>query len=368
MKYLTYSILVMFLLASAPIFGQQSETTAAAGPIAGPVVTEKTATAGPIAGPVVTEKTKKATATTMYDSSTRIDSVLVSVNGTAITLLDVILETERSEKALVGVYTGERLYAETRNIRKTALENIITRKLLYAKYRENPFKIENQDIENFIDSMVKDSGAISRAAFEKAMEAIGYPPERLREYAKERIAVEGLMYFYCDRDVYVAPKEVYEEYLLHPEKWTVPERISIQLLQINTSNTASDSKKAVEDIQKLIREDSSQERFTRAVLAYSAAANAKTGGVIDDTERDKIRPEFAQALKDAKTGDIVGPIEAPEAIFFLRVVSITPAKKVPFSEIGKEIREEMTRERAEEARKKFAENLRTNAFVRYYFE
>ena len=40
---------------------------------------------------------------------TSIDSVLVSVNGEPITLLDVILETSGRERELAGTYSGERL-------------------------------------------------------------------------------------------------------------------------------------------------------------------------------------------------------------------------------------------------------------------
>ena len=51
---------------------------------------------------------------------TRSDSVLASVNGEPITLLDVILESGRDEARLAAMFSGERLYAETAKVRRRA--------------------------------------------------------------------------------------------------------------------------------------------------------------------------------------------------------------------------------------------------------
>ena len=157
---------------------------------------------------------------------TRIDSVLVSVNGEPITLLDVILETGSREKELAGIYSGERLFSETRKLREETVEQIVTRKLIYEKYKTAPFDIPRQEIENLLDEFVRTSGAESRAALEKSLLPFGITPERLREQAKERIAVEVLLMRDCNHHVDVTPKEVYEDYKAHPEKWTIPEDIA----------------------------------------------------------------------------------------------------------------------------------------------
>ena len=150
-------------------------------------------------------------------SGTRIDSVLVSVNGEPVTLLDVILETGSREKELAGIYSGERLLSETRKLRMETVEQIVFRKLIYEKYKAEPFDISRQDIENLLDEFVRTSGAESRAALEKSLLPAGITPERLREQAKERIAVDVLLMRDCDHHVDVTPKEVYEDYKAHPE-------------------------------------------------------------------------------------------------------------------------------------------------------
>ncbi len=303
-------------------------------------------------------------------AGTRIDSVLVSVNGEPITMLDVILETGSQEKELAGIYSGERLRSETLKLHVETVEQIVFRKLVYEKYKTEPFDIPRQEIENLLDEFVRINGAESRAALEKSLLSAGITPEQLREQAKERIAVEVLLMRDCDHHVYITPKEVYEDYMAHPEKWTVPEKISLQMLQINVTagSAGGDPKAAVEAIRKELDKDPSQKNFTRLVLEKSDGATASTGGITEGAELDKLRPEFIAALKDKKVGDVVGPIEAPEAYFFLRIVGTEPAKLIPFSKANRDVRDALFKEKAAEKRKEYFEQVRRNAVVHYYFD
>ena len=301
---------------------------------------------------------------------TRIDSVVVSVNGEPITLLDVILETGSRERELAGIFSGQRLSNETLELRMETIDQIVFRKLVYEKYKANPFDIPRQEIENLLDEFVRTTGAESRAALEKSLQPFGITPERLREQALERIAVEVLLMRDCDHQVYITPKEVYEDYKAHPEKWTVPEKITLQLLQINVTagSAGGDPQAAVKAIRKELDEDSSQKNFTRLVLEKSDGATASAGGVTESMERDKLRPEFIEALKDKKSGDVVGPVEAPEAFFFIRVVGIEPARAVPFSQANREVRDALYQERVAEKRKEYFDQIRKNAVIRYFFD
>jgi len=303
-------------------------------------------------------------------SGTRIDSVLMSVNGEPVTLLDVILETGGREKELAGIYSGDRLLSETRKLREETVEDIVTRKLIYEKYKADPFDIPRQEIENLLDEFVRTSGAESRAALEKSLLPFGITPERLREQAKERIAVEVLLIRDCNHHVDVTPKEVYEDYKAHPEKWTIPEKISLQLLQINVTagSAGGDPKAAVDAIRKELDEDSSRKNFTRLVLEKSDGANASSGGITEGVEVDRLRPEFIEALKGRKTGDVIGPIEAPEAFFFLRVVGMEPARLIPFSKANRDVREALLKVKIAEKRKEYEAQIRRDAVIRRYFD
>ena len=319
--------------------------------------------------PFAAKAADDAESTSIPPPGTRIDSVLVSVNGEPITMLEVFLETGSMEKELAGVYTGERLASETKKLRMETVEQIVFRKLVYEKYKADPFDIPRQEIENVLDGFVRNSGSDSRASLEKSLLPFGFTPERLREKAKEHIAFEVILMRDCDHHVAVTPKEVYEDYKAHPEKWTVPEKITLQLLQINVTagSAGGDPQAAVKAIRQELDKDSSRKNFTRLVLEKSDGATASSGGIIEDSELEKLRPEFIEALKGKKADDVVGPIEAPEAYFFLRVVGTEPARLIPFSKANREVHDALMEKKVAEKRQEYFTQLRREAQVTYHF-
>ena len=163
---------------------------------------------------------------------TRVDSVLASVNGEPITLLDVLIESGREEMRLASMFSGARLYSEIAKLRKQVIDEIIVRKLVYDSYKEKPFPIEEQYIENLMDSLAVSMGGGSRSGLIKKAKELGTTIPELREKVKEKLAVDILLSEYCDRPIYITPKEVYDYYTAHQKEWTKPAKYELQLLHI----------------------------------------------------------------------------------------------------------------------------------------
>ena len=81
-------------------------------------------------------------------------------------------------------------------------------------------------------------------------------------------------------------------------------------------------------------------------------------------DRDKLRPEFAEPLKNAKKGDIVGPIETPEGYYFIRICNISGEESIPFEKASQAIEKEL-REKAIRNKKNFyIRELKEGAVIR----
>ncbi|MBO7146392.1 MAG: peptidylprolyl isomerase [Lentisphaeria bacterium] len=298
---------------------------------------------------------------------TRIDSVLASVNGDPVTLLDVLLETSREELRLASLYTGARLYSEIAKLRQSVVEDIILRKLVYSQYEKKPFPIDNQYIESMLDFYAMTIGNGSREGLLKKINEMGTTLGELRRKVKEKIAVDILLMDACDRPVYITPKEVYEEYEKNQKRWTTPASYNLELLQIakNNSRSGADVTKSCQEIKKQL-EKADAKRFEQLVKSTSDAPNASTGGKIGNVDADKLRPEFVVVTK-MKTGEICGPVETPEGFYFIRLAGITAEKKIPFEKASSEIRTNLEKEAKARMRKAYAEKIKKEALIRYYF-
>lgn len=296
---------------------------------------------------------------------TQRDSILASVNGESITLQDVILESSAEEARLAAIYTGTELYRKIEEVRRELLEELIQRKLVYAAYLKNPFEIPSQHVEDSIDALAGVIGDGTRASLERRVKSYGSSMEELRQKAREKIATEVLIYRNCFLHVRITPKEIFETYESMPEKWSKPEQIGIQLLQVLKKKDPGNAEpeEIIKNLQIML-ENADEDTFTEIVKKNSTGPNAGQGGKMGWIVRDKLRPEFSEVLRTAEEGKIVGPVETPEGYYFIRVTGIIPAEKVPFEKAAPEI-ERQLREKAVKERKKFyIDQLKEYAVIR----
>jgi hypothetical protein len=299
---------------------------------------------------------------------TKVDSILASVNGEPVTLLDVLIETAREEARLAAVFTGERLYSETAQLRRKVVDEIVDRKLVYASYVASPFDIDKQFIENMVDAIALSMGDGTRKSLEKRSKAMGTSIDEIKEKAKERIAVDILLSEFCDRQVYITPKEVYDYYESHINEWITPEALELDLLLVRRDGGRSglDAKEACATMAKSL-EGADAAKFKALARSYSDGPNAANGGSMGAIERDRLRPEFEQALKNASVGTIAGPVETPEGFYFIRLASVSPALTPPFDKVEREIRRKLEGSAKELKRTQYIQGLKDKAIVRYYF-
>lgn len=302
-----------------------------------------------------------------HKTQTTVNSVLATVNGEPITLLDVVLESGARERELANVYSGDRLIQETSRLRRTVLNDIIFHKLVYREYLNQPFDIPIQHVEAMLDEHAKTLGGISRVELEKKLNSYGSSLTELRKKARERIAVDVILLRDCDSKVVVTPKDVYDEYCANVEKFTSGRQVDFQLLQLNLENGRSGmtAAEAAKKIGSLVK-NADATLFTRLVTEYSDNPNREKGGMVIGEELPKLRPEFQKALKDRKSGDVVGPVSTPEALFFLRVIVVKEAKIVPFEEVSPALYQELRKREAMKKRREYEKKLREKALIRIY--
>lgn len=299
---------------------------------------------------------------------TKVDSILASVNGEPVTLLDILLESAREESRLAAVFTGERLYSETAKLRRKIVDDIVDRKLVYATYKDKPFDIDKQYIENMVDAIALSMGDGTRKGLEKRSKAMGASMDEIREKAKERLAVDIIMAEFCDRQVYVTPKDVYDCYESRILEWATPEALELQLLMVRRDGGRSglDAKEACAAMAKSL-EGADEAKFSALARSYSDGPNVSNGGLTGSIERGKLRPEFEKALKDLKAGALAGPVETPEGFYFIRIASVKPAVTQPFDKVEREIRRKLEDSAKELKRARYIQSLKDKAIVRYYF-
>ncbi len=358
MKKTTLSLL--FLTMSLPVFSQNTAPANNPPPV---VPKSKDDISNPFEGRLrkMQAPDKKAL------DNVQSDSVIASVNGIPISLLDIVLESGHGEVRLTAIYSGSQLYDEVKKYRRKIVDEIIERKLIYETYKNKPFDIPRQYVEDMLDSLAIAFGDGSRASLDYNAKKHGTTVSELREKALEKVAVDIIVHERCDRPVSMTPKEVYDYYQANKETFSIPAQIELQLLLIRHDGKYKDRLDFVmEDIKNTVS-NGGLTSFTDMVTKYSEGPSPESGGKTGMIEEDKLRAEFIGAVKGKAAGTVSEFIKTDEGYYMLRVISRKDAEFVPFEKASIYIQNKVEIKEKERRFKEFVDKLKADAIIRYYF-
>lgn len=297
------------------------------------------------------------------DSKLQINSVLASVNGEPVSLEDILPATRQQEYQAYAAYSGDRLYEAIRSIRRKAVDDLINRKLVIADYRQQPFAIPNQQIEEELDNVAERMGYRSRSEFIRQARQSGSSIERLRRQVEENMIYQLMLYRRYQIEQNITPREVYEYYQQHRGDFVRPESLELGMILLPANSPEQEA--TAEKVGGELKADSG--RFAELARLYSAGPGAENGGTLGRIERRRLRPEFAAAMPDLSPGRVYGPVRTAEGIFFLKVIAHFPEEQSDFRKLAPEIRARLEENRREKSRERYFEELRKDAVLRYFF-
>jgi len=295
----------------------------------------------------------------------QVDSILASVNGEPISLLDVIYESSYSEARLYAIYSSKEIFHQIQKLRKKILDKIIDRKLILLEYKaKKPFNVPRQYVENLIDELAMNFGCSDRSELRQKAKEAGTSIEELREKARINVISQIMISNYIYTVVNLTPREVYDYYHKHVKKFSTEPQIRLQLLLISQKH--KDYKRIKKDLQEAFKK-ADKNIFTGMVRLYSSGPGALRGGDLGWIESSELRQEFAKETKDKKIGSILGPIETDEGTYFIRINDRKKAKKAEFAKMIPQIKNTIEGERRKKAYDAYIAILRKKSIIRYFF-
>ncbi len=303
-------------------------------------------------------ETKKSEPNDLPDKE--FNSIVASVNGEAITLMDVLPLTKNKEYQFYVAYSGERLKQAIYNLRKKTVDDLIDHKLMQEEYRKQNFKISNRDIERELDAVAEKMGYRSREEWILKLQKEGISFESLKQDVEKNMMVQLMLYRQIVIDGQATPGDLYKYFQEHRKDFSEPEKVGLAMLKISASD--GDAAEKSRKISEVLKQDSS--RFNEMVKLYAPELGDGSLGEID---RKLLRHEFASVLKKIEQGMVVGPLQMDGNVVWLKVVSHKPAKVADFKTVEQRIRQILSDKRKERVVKEYSRKLREKAVVKYYF-
>ncbi|UDQ96654.1 peptidyl-prolyl cis-trans isomerase [Lentisphaerota bacterium WC36G] len=289
------------------------------------------------------------------------DHIVVTVNGEPISLLDVSSLSFSQERALhQQVKDPKQILALTKQIRLSALNHLIERKLIIQDYHDDPFDIDNQYIESEVDRLAELAKITNRLELKNEMTKAKKDVNYLHNKAKNNVIYQMMVSSYFYREGQVTPKEVYEYYKKNIKIFQQQKMYLFSTLFIRKDTDKFDEKVATisEDLKKHNKEifNSLQEIYNPDIKQSSSWFAQK-----------KLRKEFIEPLSKIIKGQISKPIKIKEGVVFLLVEDVKPAKIKSVTEVYSQIKNIIEDKKHREIYDKKVKELKTKAIITYEF-
>lgn len=296
---------------------------------------------------------------TLAAETAEVDSVLAAVNGEPVTLGELLPRVRDREFQLKSAYSGKALEKEILKVRFQAVEEIINTKLIVADFHSKNLFLMPQDIENELDRWGEYIGCPTRKDLEEKIRQSGTTLKKMRERITNRMIVQIMRRRAFALAGSPTPAELYQRFKKEEKQLSFPGSVELSLLKLPLTD-----KKMAEEVRESLKKNPAL--WSRFATQY--AINPGSDGNIGTVELDKLRPEFAKAMSNVAPERIYSSISTADGIYFIKVLKYDPPRKAVFKEHIETIRKKMEDEIYQKSTAAYAERLRSQAVIEYFFK
>ncbi len=235
------------------------------------------------------------------------DRVLVIVNEDVITqaefdyrLQSVVADLQRDNKAIPPELPGQ------------LLDGMITDKLQVQEAADRGIGIEDDELQNAL-TLFAGQRNLTVEELKASIVQANQPYEMFEASVRDSLIIQRFTEFYTQRRVTVPLYEIETEMKANNLD---QDNSEYQIAHIMIKD-ASDSN----DVAQRVREEIAQGlSFQQAVLTYSEATDAQSGGIIGWRTADQLPSAFVDAVKDLQVGDVSPVINGGSALHILKLL------------------------------------------------
>jgi peptidyl-prolyl cis-trans isomerase SurA len=247
-------------------------------------------------------------------STQQIDEIVALVED------DIILRSEL-DTAIKGIV--DRIRAQGGGmppqdlLEKQVLERLIVRQLQVQRAQRTGIRVSDQDIDQALVALAQQNG-ISVTQLRQVLESEGEDFAEFRRSIGEEIMTERLRQRVVNGMTPVSDTEI--DILLASEDFAGGEfDISHILLGLPDGATPSQIDEALEEANGIHKQLEEGLDFASAAISFSSAQDALEGGRLGWRDLNSIPREFADAIRNLRTGQFTVPIRSQQGFHIVRV-------------------------------------------------
>jgi parvulin-like peptidyl-prolyl isomerase len=290
------------------------------------------------------------------------ESVAATVNGTIITVPDYIRELERIGR-LKGISVEKADETTQANLKREALENLISREILYQESVKQNITIDHAVVEREVDQAK--AKFATPGQFTENLRRINITEATVREQVKRGLAMRTLIERLAGTDDAATDDELKTYYEQHRDAFTqqAQVRLSHILVTLESEWPRYNKKEASDKIAPLRSRILAGEDFAAVAFAHSDCLSKAKGGDLGWFIPGQLTPEMEKAVALLKVGELSDVVEDKFGLHIIKVTERRAAVTLPFIDVREKIRSLVRQEKNITMLQRYAKSLRDAATV-----
>ncbi|MDO9084466.1 MAG: SurA N-terminal domain-containing protein [Humidesulfovibrio sp.] len=284
-----------------------------------------------------------------------LDGIVAMVNGKIITRYDYDERVRPVYEQVRGRTLSPQELQQVESLRRQILDQMIDDLLILQDAERYKLKVSDAEVEEQI-KVFREKRQLSEEEFKKQLVLQRLNREDFARNMKRDLIKHRLIGGVVSNKVVVTDTEVEQQYLERKAEFSKDSTVQLGLVLLPAGMKASELKTAIE---------AGQITFAQAADKYTQGPGGGHGGDIGYIAWKDLAPEWSEALRGLKPGQITQPVHIQEFEGLLQVVSLKEGEELPLESVREQIYQSLHEGKFEKVFQDYLKKQRDKAVIEY---
>jgi parvulin-like peptidyl-prolyl isomerase len=258
--------------------------------------------------------------------------------------------------------------AETAELRKTLLEDMIRERLLEERAREMSVSATDQEIDEAVARVKAQYNLSTDAEFDAALAQSGMNRDDLKRQMRESITLQKVVGREVTSRLDLSDDALRLEYERQKEKfYATPETAHVGEIVLRFSaRDAEERQQAAARIEEIREKIKGGAAFADLAREFSQGTTRERGGDLGTVAKGELMDAFDQSVFVTPPEEYPAPVLLADSIHLFHVMDRKAAGFRPFAEVKEDLRKRISDDLYDKRFTEYMDHLRREAYVKIY--
>lgn len=292
--------------------------------------------------------------------------IVARVNNDVITLADYQKAEQQLRDEVAHDCQGcpqDQIATQFKQQQKDLLRGMIDQSLMVQRAKDMSINVES-DLAKRLDEVREQNGLAALDDLKKGVEASGLSWEDYKTTIRNGLLQKEVVQREVGSHVDISNEEVKQYYDAQPQEFTLPERVVLSEISLNTEGKSSEELAAVRAKAEGLRTSVlNGDNFNRVARLYSQGSTAKDGGALGTFKRGELAPQIEAIVFQMSKGQISDVIQTRTGFEFLLVEDHLQAGLQPLDKVQSDIRQAIHAQKTQPLLRDYLAELREQSNI-----